>query len=331
MAVPALWSSPPLSDASSTRTLLAMVGRSNTFFPYASFVRHLDFRAVASFVADSEMLLASSCKHVTYVNLRTCTMVSTATFVHFFESIPSVRAVYMPCTPNITDLVLFAIARSCTYLRQFDISACHLVTDAGVIALAAACRSLRAIRLAYLRSITEASLHALANYCSELSSMHLAHCSNISDNAALRILTHLPHLNDVRLSHCHELGDAAFPSAPSMKPRLQSPHRPQLQHRLYELRILDLSHCPRVTDDAISRIIDHAPRLCWLMLARCSQLTNKSLESVSVLGSHLHYLHLGSLSALTDQGIRKLASSCPRLQCVNIASAFYVLSSATSP
>lgn len=59
------------------------------------------------------------------------------------------------------------------------------------------------------------------------------------------------------------------------------------------LRVVDLTACSELRDPAIVNLVKNAPKLRNLTLAKCSKLTDISLEAVAKLGKSLHYLHLG--------------------------------------
>jgi F-box and leucine-rich repeat protein GRR1 len=63
-----------------------------------------------------------------------------------------------------------------------------------------------------------------------------------------------------------------------------------------------------LTDRAIEKIIDVAPRLRNLVFAKCRNLTDDAVNAISRLGKNLHYLHLGHCGHITDNAIQKLVA-----------------------
>jgi hypothetical protein len=117
------------------------------------------------------------------------------------------------------------------------------------------------------------------------------------------------------------------------------------------LRILDLTSCVLLTDQAVDAIITNAPRIRSLVLAKCFELTDESINSICRLGRSLHQLHMGhvswcvSLSAadqrredadleqpvgglrsITDGAVSRLARTCTRLRYVDFACAYALTS-----
>ena len=120
------------------------------------------------------------------------------------------------------------------------------------------------------------------------------------------LLVGLPHLREFRLSHCVKIADPAFVNLP---PRLT----------FDSLRILDLTACEQVRDEAISRIIPAAPRLRNLVLAKCRHITDRAVSSICKLGKNLHYIHLGHCANLSDNAVIALVKACNRIRYIDLA------------
>lgn len=120
------------------------------------------------------------------------------------------------------------------------------------------------------------------------------------------LLTTLRHLRELRLAHCTEIDDNAFMSLP-----------PQITFD--SLRILDLTACENVRDDAVERIVRAAPRLRNLVLAKCRFITDRSVMAICRLGKNLHYVHLGHCSNISDSAVMNLVKSCNRIRYIDLA------------
>ena len=112
-------------------------------------------------------------------------------------------------------------------------------------------------------------------------------------------------MRELRLANCRLIDDQAFLALPPTQ--------------VYEhLRILDLTECHLLTDAAVRRIIDAAPRLRNLVLAKCRNITDAAVVAISKLGKNLHYVHLGHCGAITDEGVKKLVDSCNRIRYIDL-------------
>jgi len=114
------------------------------------------------------------------------------------------------------------------------------------------------------------------------------------------------HLRELRLSHCSNIRDNAFLDLP---PRMV----------FDSLRILDLTACERIGDDAISRIIPAAPRLRNLVLAKCKHITDRAVLAICRLTKNLHYIHLGHCVNITDGAVIALVKACNRIRYIDLA------------
>jgi F-box and leucine-rich repeat protein GRR1 len=112
-------------------------------------------------------------------------------------------------------------------------------------------------------------------------------------------------LRELRLANCELISDAAF---------LALPPRQVFEH----LRILDLTSCARLTDQAVEKIIDVAPRLRNLVLAKCRNITDTAVAAISRLGKNLHYVHLGHCGHITDDAVTKLVAACNRIRYIDL-------------
>jgi F-box and leucine-rich repeat protein GRR1 len=119
-------------------------------------------------------------------------------------------------------------------------------------------------------------------------------------------MTTLRNLRELRLAHCVEISDTAFLNLPESL-------------SFDSLRILDLTACENVRDDAVERIVSAAPRLRNLVLAKCRFITDRAVQAICKLGKNLHYVHLGHCSNITDPAVIQLVKSCNRIRYIDLA------------
>lgn len=65
----------------------------------------------------------------------------------------------------------------------------------------------------------------------------------------------------------------------------------------------------------------HAPKIQTLNLSGCSLLTDRALESISLLGHNLDVLLLAHVANITDRSMVHCSRSCANLRCVDVACA----------
>lgn len=134
----------------------------------------------------------------------------------------------------------------------------------------------------------------------------LHNCKLITDAAVTTLLDNGPLLRELRLAQCAKITDDAFLNLPERK-------------RLDSLRILDLTACEELTDRAVERIINAAPRLRNLVLAKCKKITDRAVMAITRLGKNLHYVHLGHCAQITDGAVIELVKTCNRIRYIDLA------------
>lgn len=134
----------------------------------------------------------------------------------------------------------------------------------------------------------------------------LQSCRLITNATVTNLLTTLRFLRELRLAHCVDITDQAFLDLP-----------PQITFD--SLRILDLTACENVRDDAVETIITASPRLRNLVLAKCRFITDRAVYAICKLGKNLHYVHLGHCSNITDNAVMQLVKSCNRIRYIDLA------------
>lgn len=147
---------------------------------------------------------------------------------------------------------------------------------------------------------------SFAENCPALLEIDLHECRLVTGPSVTLLMTTLRNLRELRLAHCSEINDSAFLSLP--------------RHLIFDsLRILDLTACENVKDDAVERIVGAAPRLRNLVLAKCRFITDRSVLAICKLGKNLHYVHLGHCSNITDSAVMHLIKSCNRIRYIDLA------------
>lgn len=154
--------------------------------------------------------------------------------------------------------------------------------------------------------MTDATVVALATNCPLLLEIDFHRCHQVGDESIIQLLSNLKHLRELRVAYCDLITDNAF---------LHIPHNKTLD----SLRILDLTDCGQITDDAVERIVKMAPRLRNLILAKCRNITDRAVNSITRLGKNLHNLHLGHCNHITDRAVRTLVQSCTRIRYIDLA------------
>ncbi|CDO71371.1 hypothetical protein BN946_scf184908.g129 [Trametes cinnabarina] len=331
-SVELLWYRPYFSRFPTLVKMMRVLAREDQTFVYAHFIRRLNFLNVASDLTDSLFSRLAQCVRLERLTLMNCTALSDEGLTRVLPRCPNLVALDLTSVAEVTDRTIVAIAKSAKRLQGINLTGCKKLTDASVMALAQNCSLLRRVKLSNVELITDQSISVLARSCPLLLEIDLNNCKRITDSGVRELWTHSIQMREMRLSYCTELTDAAFPApakrdilTSGVNPFLSSFHGVQdlpplrVSQPFEQLRMLDLTACAQITDDAIEGIVSAAPKIRNLVLAKCTQLTDNAVESISKLGKGLHYLHLGHAVAITDRSINSLVRSCTRLRYIDLA------------
>ena len=134
----------------------------------------------------------------------------------------------------------------------------------------------------------------------------LHQCKQISNQSITALIRQGRQLRELRVGHCHALTDSAFLDLP--------------KHVTFEcLRILDLTACHHLRDEAVEKIIEASPRLRNLVLAKCREITDRAVVAITKLGKNLHYIHLGHCVQISDAAVTQLVRICNRIRYIDLA------------
>ncbi|KAG9317471.1 hypothetical protein JVU11DRAFT_1673 [Chiua virens] len=332
-SVELLWHRPTFTRLSTLVKMMRILARADQTFTYARFIRRLNFLFLGADLTDALFCRLAQCDRLERLTLVNCHAISDDALSRVLPCLPNLVAIDLTGVTRTSDSVVAGLAAASKRLQGINLSGCKNVTDFGVLALANNCPLLRRVKLSGLEHVTDAPVSALAKSCPLLLEVDLNNCKHITDISVRDLWTYSVHMREMRLSQCTELTDAAFP-APLRNdiiprtnnffptPRLSTEEQLPpliLSKPLDHLRMLDLTSCSLITDDAVDGIIAHAPKIRNLVLSKCTQLTDRTVENVCSLGKHLHYLHLGHAASITDRSIKSLARCCTRLRYVDFA------------
>ena len=87
-----------------------------------------------------------------------------------------------------------------------------------------------------------------------------------------------------------------------------------------ELKQLDLSKYPSITDEEFIKLIENCPNLESINLSSCIQLTDTAFMGILDRCKELESINLSGCRQLTDRAFTKLAECCKELKSINLSS-----------
>ncbi|KAG2077262.1 RNI-like protein [Suillus decipiens] len=243
------------------------------------------------------------------------------------------ESVVLSGVTDTSDKTIVRLAQENSNIQGLDLTGCKYVTDVSIMELVAKTPPLQWLQLSGV-VLTDASVSAIAKTFPRLVELELNDQPLMTAVSVRDIWSYSRKLRTLTLARSPQLTDSALPSpiktlTPQPSGEKPLPARPHtwldrlppliLHHTAIDLRVLDLSHCLKLTDAGVEGIVTHAPLLRSLAFAGCPNLTDKALESISKLGLHLGNLTLAHCPRITDNGIVSLVRSCTELRSVDLA------------
>ncbi|KAG0288990.1 SCF ubiquitin ligase complex subunit [Linnemannia gamsii] len=318
-----LWSRPTLLSIPLATKMcdIMTLDRTQTIFPYATYIRRLNFSFLVQELTDEILVRFSGCTRLERLLLPGCNKATEEGLKQILQAGRGLYSLDLSEIPAVTDAVLDSVARFCPKLYTLSLAGCAAITDDAIVQLAASCTSLKRIKLSQCVLLTDRSVLALTQNCPQLMEIDITNCNLMTNTAIQSVVQTLPQIRDINMTLLANLSDLAFSAIPlgSNSSALQLPSASLISHRFDQLRVLNLTSCVLITDETLARIIPAAPRLRNLTLTKCDRITDVGASVIKLLGKHLHYLHLGHCSKLTDRAIATLAQHCTRIRYLDLA------------
>ncbi|KAL1864040.1 hypothetical protein VTK73DRAFT_6260 [Phialemonium thermophilum] len=304
-AVDILWHRPSCTNWQRHASICQTLGQENPTFAYRDFIKRLNMAALADKVNDGSVMPLTVCTRVERLTLTNCKGLTDTGLIGLVQNNSHLLALDISNDEQITEASIFAIAENCRRLQGLNVSGCVRISNESMIKLAENCRFLKRLKLNDCRQLTDEAILAFAEHCPNILEIDLHQCRLLGNEPVTALLTKGQCLRELRLANCELIDDSAFLSLPA--------------NRTYEhLRILDLTSCVRLTDRAVEKIVDVAPRLRNVVLAKCRNLTDAAVFAISRLGKNLHFIHLGHCGNITDEAVKRLVQCCNRIRYIDL-------------
>lgn len=166
--------------------------------------------------------------------------------------------------------------------------------------------NLRSLNLDRARYITDVSAFALRNL-TMLESLRLCNNSYVTDLPLQHVLTNLPKLRELRLQDMPFLGNRSIEALCSFKNRS-------------ELRLLELTHVGRVTDEAVKKLVNSCENLTSVAISECPKISCEAASHLSCSRSLEEiYFKPSTRFAITDRTPVHLSCASSKLRSLKLA------------
>ncbi|ETE63676.1 Leucine-rich repeat-containing protein 29, partial [Ophiophagus hannah] len=245
------------------------------------------------------------------------------------------------CLPEASfDELLLA----CPNLVALDLSGCNSIFMSGTLLskkemlsqAREALANLRELNLASVRYLSDLTFNRLTSCCPQLAKLVLARChltfefdsysgSHDYNSSALLSFRNLLHFLGRRAASMKHLDLSSTNINGQAMRTLVQVENLQLQEFV-------LQGCRDLTNEAVSTLCQHQPRLTMLDLSGCSELSDRAGLAIHSRLLDLQCLHLGKLPRMTDAGFQGVShlkhlqsldvSECSLVSCSELVKAF---------
>jgi len=279
-----------------------------------SLLDHFDLRAKQRLSNQTLDVISSSCK-----DLRTLAIdgnsinLQPSVLRTLIKRCPSVRSFTVIANQTLTSSGVRILAKGWKNLESLTLSYCSEINDDALYGLAKYCSSLQTLNFSGCSNITKSGLKALLGNCLHLKEIHLNYLQSVVDGVVWK-LAECSELRTVNLYGCDKLSSSVLEEFIKSSPRLEkfscsiaiSSSCLKALARCCGLSSLRIGNGKRLTDDALkefssgaifledfelgSSYVDDAtlqvllmnfPRLDYLALSDCKNLTEKMLPIIT--------------------------------------------------
>ena len=305
-SVDLLWHRPLCNTWQKLESVIKSIRETGGYYPYHALVKRLNLSNLNDRVNNGTVKPFMHCNRIERLTLTGCVQLTDEGVCSLIYGSRSLLALDITGLDSITDHTLRAVSENCGRLQGLNITDCSKVTDDSLVEVAEHCHFLKRLKLNNCSLVTDESIMAVAHHCPYMLEIDLHNCRQVSNVSITALISSGRQLRELRVGHCHLLTDAAFLDLP--------------KNLTFEsLRILDLTACHHLHDEAVERIIETSPRLRNLVLAKCKEITDRSVMAITKLGKNLHYIHLGHCAQITDTAVEQLVKMCNRIRYIDLA------------
>ena len=227
---------------------------------------------------------------------------------------------------SLHDEGLKSISEFLPQLQYLNLKACESLTNQGFIEAAAKLKNLKELYLDRCIKLEDEGIKTIAQNCRDIESLSIASCPELTDESVFFISACLPGVKYLDISRIH-MTDIALNRVSQFCTQLEhlmmsrlTPERVTtdgvckvLRHSS-NLKTLDLSMCTsHVNDNVIFTLGDCCPNIETLSLYYDSEITDRSLTTLSAKCRSLKHLSIGQCFRLSEVALLNLELSLQNL------------------
>lgn len=269
----------------------------NLMSAYWATILELKLRGCRLLTDASVKAVTESCRNLKDLDVSGLELITASSVQHVVGNCASIEQIHLADCLSMPDEALEILSTSCRQLGLLDLSNNPLVTDAGLAAIAVGCLRLHTLDLGGCRHVTDHGLQIIASGFSELTAVSFNELNDCVTEVGLRsiidVSSKLMILRMRRMATDNCLAVAAC--------------------RCNQLRELDISDCPAVTDVGL-QLVSNCRYIEIFRAENCITLTDIGVQSLALGCPFLRLASLSGCVAITDVGITGFGDMCQKLE-----------------
>lgn len=163
-------------------------------------------------VTDSLLRTLSNCSKLEELGLASCPKITDSGLCHLSEGPRHIKAIDLSKCTNVSDLGIGKIISSSgESLLSIKLLDCFKVTDVTVFAVAKSCPNLEVLVIGGCCDITDESLNAIVYSCGKnLRSLRLDGCEKLTDLSLKSVISNCENLEALDIGSCDKVTDVTF-------------------------------------------------------------------------------------------------------------------------
>ncbi|KAG8371623.1 hypothetical protein BUALT_Bualt13G0107500 [Buddleja alternifolia] len=231
------------------------------------------------------------------------------------------QSLHLECCFRITDHGLSFIANGCPFLTVVSLYRCN-ITDTGLSTLTKSCSSIKDVNLSYCLHISDHGITALSKNCRHLRAIRISHCRNVNGlgfQGCSQSLIYLEadscKLEPEGITAIVSGGGLEYLNISNLRWCIRGHGFGVIDSQfIARLKVIDFRLCRTIDDEAVVKIARGCPLLEEWNLALCHEIRIGGWRSIGSNCGNLKQLHVNRCQNLCDQGLVALRDGCRRLR-----------------
>ncbi len=208
-------------------------------------------------------------------------------------------------------------------ITHLDITDCNRITDFGLASISARCTRIQNLNMSGLTRLTERGAELIMREPingdprgQDLESLNLTFCQSLGDKAIASFAPGLGNLATINLTGCTKVSDegiktlteccACIQNLIISHCRLVTDRSMFLCSNEFWMEKLDISYCPRISDEGLGAVLKSSPGLIELNVSWCRKISDRTIAYITENNKSLRKLNVQAIEFITPEALDRL-------------------------